>query len=145
MTPQASAHAVYELKYHFVWAPKYRKRILVGDIAQRTRDMFQQIAVAYGMDIDTLEVMEDHVHLFLSAPPRYAPARIVQILKSLSARRLFAECPRLRRKLWGGKLWEDGYIVRSVGDEVTADVIRRSIRYPKQPQAVQLELWDDDP
>ncbi len=117
---------------------------MVGAIAQRTRDIFQQIAVAYGMEIDTLEVMEDHVHIFLSAPPRYAPARIVQILKRLSARRLFAEFPRLRRKLWGGKLWEDGYFVRSVGDEVTADVIRRYIRYQKQPQAVQLELWDDN-
>jgi putative transposase len=144
MTPQASAHAVYELKYHLVWAPKYRKRLLVGEVAQRARDLFQQIALAYGMDIDTLEVMEDHVHLFLSAPPRYAPARIVQILKSLSARGLFAEFPQLRRKLWGGRLWEDGYFVRSVGDQVTAEVIRRSIRYQKQPQAVQLELWDND-
>jgi putative transposase len=72
------------------------------------------------------------------------PARIVQILKSLSARGLFAEFPHLRRKLWGGRLWEDGYFVRSVGDQVTAEVIRRSIRSQKQPQAVQLELWDDD-
>jgi putative transposase len=79
--------------------------------------------------------MEDHVHLFLSAPPRYAPARIVQILKSISARELFARFPRLRRQLWGGQLWEDGYFVRSVGDAVTAEIIRRYIRYQKSPRA----------
>ena len=92
------------------------------------------------MEIDTLEVMEDHVHLFLSAPPRYAPARIVQILKSISARELFARFPRLRRQLWGGQLWEDGYFVRSVGDAVTAEIIRRYIRYQKSPQNIQLNF-----
>ena len=86
------------------------------------------------MEIDTMEVMEDHVHLCLSAPPRYAPARIGQILKSISARELFARCPRLRRQLWGGQLWEDGYFVRSVGESVTAEIIRRSSRYQKSPR-----------
>lgn len=119
MTTKASAHAVYDLKYHFVWIPKYRKQILVGEVAEAAREILQRVAEAYDMEIDTMEVMEDHVHVFLSAPPRYAPARVVQILKSLSARELFARFPWLRRKLWGGELWGDGYFVRSVGDEVT--------------------------
>ena len=143
MAYKASAHAVYDLKYHLVWAPKYRKDILVGEVAQTVQQLFQQIAEAYDMDIDTMEVMEDHVHLFLSAPPRYAPARMVQILKSISARELFARFPRLRRHLWGGELWEDGYFVRSVGDAVTAEIIRRYIRYQKNPQNVQLNLFDE--
>jgi putative transposase len=142
MAYTASAHAVYDLKYHIVWAPKYRKDILVGEVAQTVHQLFQQIAEAYDMEIDTMEIMEDHVHLFLSAPPRYAPARIVQILKSISARELFARFPRLRRRLWGGQLGEDGYFVRSVGDAVTAEIIRRSIRYQKHPQNVQLSLFD---
>jgi putative transposase len=144
MAPKASAHAVYDLKYHFVWAPKYRKHILVGEVAQAAGEILQQAAGAYDMEIDTLEVMEDHVHLFLSATPRYSPARVVQILKSLSARELFARFPWLRRKLWGGELWEDGYFVRSVGDQVTSEVIRRYIRYQKAPKHVQLDLWDED-
>lgn len=142
MTTKASAHAVYDLKYHFVWIPKYRKQILVGEVAEAAREILQRVAEAYDMEIDTMEVMEDHVHVFLSAPPRYAPARVVQILKSLSAQALFARCPWLRRKLWGGELWGDGYFVRSVGDAVTAEIIRRYIRYQKDPQYVQLELWD---
>jgi putative transposase len=67
----------------------------------------------------------------------------VQILKSISARELFARFPRLRRRLWGGQLWEDGYFVRSVGDAVPAEIIRRYIRYQTSPQNVQLRLLDE--
>jgi putative transposase len=109
MAYKASAHAVYDLKYHLVWAPKDRQDILVGEVAQTVQQLLQQMAEAYDIEIDTMEVREDHVHLFLSAPPRYAPARVVQILKRLSARELFARFPRLRRRLWGGQLWEEGY------------------------------------
>ena len=143
MAIKASAHAVYDLKYHFVWIPKYRKHLLVGEVATGLREILERVAESYDMEIDTLEVMEDHVHLFLAAPPRYAPARVMQIMKSLSARELFARFPWLRRKLWGGELWGDGCFVRSVGDQVTAEIIRRYIRYQKKSQHVQLALWDE--
>ena len=139
-----SSHAVYDLKYHFVWIPKYRKRILMPEIADYAKLVFRKIAEEYDMVIDTVEVVEDHVHIFLEAPPRLSPSRIVQILKSMSARELFREFPRLRRQLWGGKLWSRGYFVRAVGDEVTGDVIRRYIQYHEHQQgAVQLSLWDN--
>jgi putative transposase len=139
-----SSHAVYDLKYHFVWVPKYRKRILTPEIADYAKRVFRKIAEEYDMVIDTVEVVEDHVHIFLEAPPRLSPSRIVQILKSKSARELFREFPQLRRQLWGGKLWSRGYFVRAVGDEVTGDVIRRYIEYHEhQAGAVQLSLWDD--
>jgi putative transposase len=95
------------------------------------------------VEIDTLEVMAEHVRVLLSAPPRYIQARIVQMLKRLSARALRARLPWLRRQLWSGALWEDGYFVRTVGDAVTAEIIRRDIRYQKNPQAVQLSLFDE--
>ena len=107
------------------------------------REIVQSVAEAYGMEIDTMEVMEDHVHVFLSAPPRYSPARVMQIMKSISAREIFARFPWLRRKLWGGEFWGDGYFVRSIGDQVTSEIIRRYIRYQKSPKNVQLELWDE--
>ena len=112
------------------------------DVAEATKEILRKIAENYGMGIDTQEVVEDHVHVFLSAPPRYAPARVMQIMKSISARELFSRFPWLRDKLWGGELWGDGYYVRSVGDQVTADVIRRYIEYQKAPKDIQLELWD---
>ena len=105
--------------------------------------VFQKIAEEYDMIIDTMDVVEDDVHIFLEAPPRLSPSRIVQILKSLSARELFRQFPRLRKELWRGQLWSDGYFVRAVGDEVTSDVIRRYIEYHEHQQGVvQLSLWE---
>jgi putative transposase len=142
MVPKASAHAVYDLKYHFVWTPKYRKELLTGEVGEALVEILQIVAEAYDMEIDTMEVMEDHVHVFLSVPPRYSPARVMQIMKSISARDLFARLPWVRRKLWGGEFWGDGYFVRTVGDQVTTEIIRRYIRYQKGPKNVQMELWE---
>jgi putative transposase len=98
MAHKASAHAVYDLKYHIVWAPQYRRDVLVGEVAQAVQELFVQIATAYDIEIDTMKVMDDPVPLVLSAPPRYAPARMVQMLNSISARELLARFPWLRRR-----------------------------------------------
>ena len=91
----------------------------------RLKEIFREIAERYEFEIDTMEAMDDHVHLFLVVPPKYAPARVVQIIKSISAKMMFREFPEIKKKLWGGELWNDGYFVRSVGDKVTAEVISR--------------------
>ncbi len=132
-------HAVYDLKYHFVWIPKYRKLVLKGPVAESLKTIFYGIVERYELEIDTLEVMSDHVHMFLMVPPKYSPSHVVQILKSVSARELFSRHPELREELWGGELWSDGYFVRSVGDEVTADVIRRYIKLQHEDQ-LRLDL-----
>ena len=103
--------------------------VLTGVIARRLKEIFQGIAERYEFEIDTMAVMEDHVHLFLVVPPRHAPAEVVNILKSISAKMLFKEFPTIKEQLWGGELWNDGYFVRSVGDKVTAEVIRRYIKH----------------
>jgi len=103
-------------------------------LAQGLKEIFSGIAERYELEIDTMEVMPDHVHLFMMAPPRYSPSRVVQIMKSISARQMFRRYPKLREQLWGGEMWSDGYFVRSVGDRVTADVIRRYIKLQHQDQ-----------
>jgi len=129
-----TSHAVYDLKYHMGWVPKYRKMILKGDLAKRVREVFAEIAERYEFEIDTMELKEDHVHLFLSVPPRYSPAGVVQIIKSISAKVVFKEFPEVKKQLWRGEFWSDGYFVRSVGDKVTSEVIRRYIKYQQQEQ-----------
>src|SRR3972149_2215196 len=89
-------HAVYDLKYHFVWIPKYRKMI------------FREIAKVYEFDIERMAVVEDHVHIFLGAPPKYSAGEIVRVLKSKSAKVVFREFPEVREELWGGEVWSDG-------------------------------------
>ena len=69
MGVRRTKHAVYDLKYHLVWIPKYRKQILSGEVSEYLKDVFQRIAEEYEFKIDTMEVVEDHVHIFVEAPP----------------------------------------------------------------------------
>ena len=144
MSPiKRTRHAVYDLKYHFVWAPKYRKKILRGDVADYVGQILRRIAEEYEWEIDEMAVEPDHVHLFVHVPPRFAPAQVVQIMKSISAREAFEQFPHLRQHLWAGEFWGAGYFVRSVGDKVTAETIRHYIRYQDQEhEDGQLSLWD---
>lgn len=143
MVLQRTSHAVYDTKYHLVWAPKYRKWILRGDIKERVKSVFEEIARNHEFAIDTLEMDKDHVHIFLSFPPRYSIAKVVGMLKSISAKVIFKEHPEVKEELWGGEFWEDGYFVRTVGDKVTAEVIRKYITYHREHEKnpKQLKLF----
>ena len=143
MSLQRTSHAVYDTKYHLVWAPKYRKWILRGDIQQTVKNVFEEIAVNHDFEIDTLEVAEDHVHVFLSFPPRYSISRVVGILKSISASVIFVKHPEVKKELWGGEFWEDGYFARTTGDKVTQQVIRNYLRYhrTKEKTPKQTEMF----
>ena len=149
MSPvKRTSHAVYDLKYHFVWIPKYRRRILDENMAKRVEEIFREVAETYEFDIETMAVVEDHVHIFLSAPPKYSPGEVGRVLKSRSAKAVFVgrvlksrsakavfkESPEVRKKLWAGEFWSDGYFVRSVGDGVTTEVIKRYIEYHHSQQ-----------
>ena len=129
MAIRRTAHAVYDTKYHLLWAPKYRKWIKRSDIRGRVGEVFSEIAQRHGFEIQEMRVAPDHVHLFLSFPPRYSIAQVVGMLKSISASEVFEEFPEVKKQLWGGEFWEDGYFVRTVGDKVTADLIKRYIKY----------------
>ena len=141
MALKRTSHAVYDCQYHLVWTPKYRKWILRGDLRERVKELFSEVTANHGMEIDTLEVVEDHIHLLVSFPPRYSIAKVVGMLKSITASVIFREFPEVKGELWGGEFWEDGYFARTVGERVDAEIIRRYIRYhqheeqsPEQPR-----------
>ena len=110
------------------------------EIKKKFIQIFGEIAEQYEMEIATMDVMPYHLPLFLAASPRYSPSKIVNIFKGISSRKMFIEFPHLKRYLWGGELWNDGYFVRTTGDKVTSEIIRRYIKYQKH-QAEQLELF----
>ena len=141
MVWRRAAHSAYDTAYHLVWSPKYRKGLLTGELAKRVEELFREIGEAHDITIEEMEVSVDHVHIFCSFPPRYAISQVVGRLKSLSARAIFKEFPSVKRRLWGGELWEDGYFVRTVGDKVTAEVIRQYIRRHKEEPDPQLKLF----
>jgi putative transposase len=120
MPTRRTSHAVYDAKYHLVWAPKYRKWVLRGDIRERVKELFVEIAGRHDIEIDTMEVASDHVHLFVSFPPRLSISEVVGKLKAISAKVLFEEFPELERELYGGEFWEDGYFARTVLRERSA-------------------------
>jgi putative transposase len=134
------SHAVYDTRYHLVWAPKYRKWILKEKVRDAVKELFQEILAARDCEIAEMEIAEDHVHIFTSIPPRYSVGEIVRILKSVSAREIFVRYPEVKRELWGGEFWEDGYFVRTVGDKVTSDTIKRYIQYHKHEEKTPKQL-----
>ena len=86
-----------------------------------------EIAERFDFEIDRCEVAEDHIHVLISFPPRYSIAKVVGIIKGISGSKIFEEYPKVKRKLWGGHLWEQGYFARTVGEHITDDVIRQYI------------------
>jgi putative transposase len=88
---RSGAHCRYSLQYHIVWVPKYRRNFLVGEIAERLKQILKEIARDYRIRIIAMEVMPDHIHMLVEAPPKYAPAKIVQLFKGISSRRLRQE------------------------------------------------------
>lgn len=103
MALRRSSHNVYNTQYHLVWAPKYRKKILTGMVGERMRELLLEIAQAYEIEIEEMEVSVDHVHIFCSFPPRLSITAVVTRLKSLSAKAIFQEYPQVKRQLWGGE------------------------------------------
>jgi len=104
--------AVYNVNYHIVWSVKYRREVLVGLIGKRLKAILQEIAVDKGFQINTFEVMPDHVHVFASAHPKISASYIYKMLKGISGRKLLREFSDLSSKLWGGEPLESFYVRR---------------------------------
>jgi len=142
-----SSHSVFDCRYHLIWTVKYRKRALLHEQERiECKKLLRRAAKEYGMEIEAVEVDVDHVHMYIQIPPQKSVGRGVGILKSLSARAMFKRFPYLKRKLWAGELWSDGYFARTVGEGVTGEMVKRYIESHEE-QALgpaQAELFTDD-
>ena len=123
-----NAGAVFSLKYHLVFCPKYRRPVLVGKVEDRLKELVREIADNRDMTVHALEVMPDHVHTFIESDPRWAPAEIAARFKAVTSRVLRDEFPALRSRL--PTLWSRSYFVASVG-AVSEATIRRYIEAQK--------------
>jgi putative transposase len=137
-----TSHAVYDTRYHLVWAPKYRKWVLQGEIRDTAKEIFKEILTARDCQVEEMEIAKDHIHIFTSIPPKYSIGEIVRMLKCISAKEIFRRHPEVKKELWGGQFWEDGYFVRTVGDKVTSETIKKYIQYHRHSEDTsnQLEL-----
>ena len=124
---RTGAHTRFDLKAHLVWIPKYRKKLLVGEVAIRVRDLIRQIAIEHELLIISGKVARDHVHLFVSYRPQQDVSQIAQWLKGISSRVLLQEFAHLRKQCWGKHLWARGYLAVSSGT-ITDEVIEAYIK-----------------
>ena len=120
------AHTKFDLKIHLEWIPKYRKRVMTGEVAIRVRDLLRQIAMEHELQIISGKVARDHVHVFVSYRPHQDVSTIVQWLKGISSRVLLQEFPHLRKQFWGKHFWARGYLAVSSGT-VTDEMIQEYI------------------
>jgi putative transposase len=105
------AHAVWECKYHVVWCPKYRFRILRGEIARSVRAIIKQLCEWKRVEILEGNVQSDHIHLVMSVPPKYSISEMVGFLKGKSAIKIFDMHVDLKKRYWGRHFWAKGYCV----------------------------------
>jgi putative transposase len=123
-----SNKSVFNVGYHLIWCPKYRRNVLVGSVETRLKELLVQKAGELGTSIEKMEVMPDHVHLFVKADPTMSPHFIVQQLKGYTSRTLRQEFPTLRSRL--PTLWTRSYYVESVG-HISESVIKKYIEDQK--------------
>jgi len=119
-----SETAVHRMNYHFVWCPKYRRKVLEGKIAERLRQLLETKTKELGCETLTLHVMPDHVHLFVQAIPTLSPNSIVAALKGYTSRVLRSEFPELRSRL--PTLWSRSYFV-STHDHISGEMIQKYV------------------
>ncbi len=117
-----NAGAVFSLNYHVVFCPKYRRPVLTGRVADRLRELMYETARELEATVHALEVMPDHVHLFVESDPRWAVAGLVSRIKGRSSRELRREFPHLRSRL--PTLWSRSYYAGTAG-HVSEQTVRR--------------------
>ena len=124
---RTGAHTKFDVQVHLVWIPKYRKKVLVGPVALRVRDLLRQIAMEHEVHIVSGKVARDHVHVLVSYRPHHDISSIVQWLKGISSRVLLQEFPHLRKQFWGRHFWARGYLAVSTGT-ITDEAIKKYIQ-----------------
>lgn len=127
------AHTLHRLRFHLVWTPKYRRRVLGETVATRLTELLHQACEVKEWQLHELSVQPDHVHLLVQVSPTDSISSVMQSLKGGTARALRLEFPELEEFLWGESFWGDGYFAESVGQQEEA-VLRAYIRHQHLPR-----------
>lgn len=122
---------VYSLQYHLVWCVKYRHPVLVDQVEADIQSIIQDLANEHEITIVEIETDQDHIHLLMDCKPQHYIPNIVKVFKGVSARRLFKLHPDLKKRLWGGHLWNPSYFIATVSEN-TEEQIRTYIQNQKK-------------
>ena len=136
------SHSIYECKYHIVFCPKYRYKILQDEVRQYVTQQIHRLCNQKdGVEVLEVNAQADHVHVVLSIPPKYAVSELMGFLKGKLALRLFDKFPELRRRYWGQHVWSRGYCVSTIG--LDEERIRKYVKWQtkKEQEATQGRLF----
>lgn len=127
-----NSHAVHEIAYHIIWCTKYRNEVLVDAIEIELKQILAETCEEYGWKMEKMEVMPDHVHLFIRSDHLTAPVEIAKTLKSISAVHLFSKFSKLKgKRFWGSGLWSRSTYYGTVG-HVSEEVVKKYIETQKE-------------
>jgi putative transposase len=134
------SHSIYECKYHVVFCPKYRYRVLTGEVGEYVKqELYRLCSQKEGVEVVEANVQADHVHVVVSIPPKYAVSHIMGYLKGKLAIRVFNRYERLRERYWGGHLWSRGYCVSTVG--IDEEKIRKYVQWQEAQDKREEAQW----
>jgi putative transposase len=143
-TVRKGYHCAWQIHYHIVFPVKYRKALLDSEVTNIIQETAVGIAERYSIEMEAIGCDKDHIHLLCGAHPKVAAGKIVQIFKSITAREIFRRKPSVRKELWGGEFWTDGYYVATVGERANWDTVAKYVVKQGKPRADlrQLKLFD---
>ena len=122
------SHNVSNLMYHFVFPAKYRRVVIDENVDKIIKETCVEISKRYEIYFLEIGTEKDHVHFLIQSVPRYSPTQIVRIVKSITAKEVFAKCPEVKKKLWGGEFWSDGFYVATVSEHGNEKVIANYVK-----------------
>lgn len=138
-----SNHCVYDTHYHIVFPVKYRKALLTPHISTAILEIAKDIEERYDITFEKIGTDGDHIHLLCSFHTKYAGGQVVGMFKSITARELFRRYPELRKQLWGGEFWSDGYYLATVSEKGNWKTVERYVanQGKTRESPAQLTLW----
>ena len=122
------SHNVSVLLYHFVCPAKYRRVVFSNEVDQSLKTICQEIEKRYSVYFIEIGTDNDHVHFLVQSVPTQSARQIIKMLKSITAREIFRQHPEVKKQLWGGEFWTDGYYVSTVGKHGNEDTISKYVR-----------------
>ena len=140
------SHNVTVLLYHLVFPAKYRKAVFDERVDHELRNICLEIEKRYEVKFLEIGIDKDHVHFLIQSVPNYSVTSLVKMIKSLTAREIFRRCPHVKRQLWGGEFWSDGYYASTVGKHGDENLISKYVKdqggeYLQLHQSQQISLF----
>ena len=135
-------HNVSLLLYHIVCPAKYRRAVFTPLVDEKLKEICEEIALRYEIEFLEIGTDKDHVHFLVQSVPKYSPKKIVQTIKSITAREIFKQLPEVKEQLWGGEFWSDGYFVSTVGTHHNEAAVKQYLKEQgRSSEITQLDLF----